>query len=168
MFYSSSINRIAFMLLGAILSGLIPASAEEAPAAKQNLHLSPELTELLREEMRAILGGVQSLPEGIATADWKSVARTGAEISASYILDRKLTQAQRKELGTSLPEHFRRLDSDFHLEARKLEAAALNHDAQLTAFHYYRLIEACAGCHTLYAPSRFPGFAPAAKHAHDH
>jgi hypothetical protein len=165
MFY---MNRIAFILLSALSIGIGSVSAQEVPAEKGDLQLSPELIELLRAEMRALLNGVQSLPIGIATGDWKSVADTSAHISASYILDQKLTTAQRKELGTSLPEHFKRLDSQFHLEAKKLEAAAANHDAQLSAFHYYRLIETCTDCHTIYAPSRFPGFSSAAKHAHDH
>ena len=101
-------------------------------------------------------------------ADWKSVANTGAQMRASYILDKKLTAAQRKELGTSLPEHFKRLDADFHLESKKLEEAATNHDAQLSAFHFYRLIETCTACHSIYATSKFPGFTPTIKHTHDH
>jgi len=79
--------------------------------------------------------------------DWKSVADTSTKIARSYILEQKLTPAQKTELNTSLPEHFKRLDAQFHLEAKKLEAAALNHDAQLATFHYYRLIETCTACH---------------------
>jgi hypothetical protein len=163
---SINCNILVFLCTIALAAG--PAGAREAAADGHELQLSPELTELLRAEMRALLNGVQSLPAGIATADWKSVADTGARIRASYILDQELTPAQRKELDLSLPEHFKRLDSDFHLEARKLEAAAANHDAQLSAFHFYRLVETCTDCHALYATVRFPGFAPADRHVHDH
>lgn len=93
------------------------ASAQEKQPAQHDLHLSPQLTELLRAEMRALLNGIQSIASGIATADWKAVADNSAQIRASYILDQKLTPALREELETSLPEHFKRLDSDFHLEA---------------------------------------------------
>jgi cytochrome c556 len=144
------------------------AHAQQAGAPTTNLQLSPGLMKLLRTEMRAILEGVQSMPADIATANWQGVAHTSAQISASYILDQELTPAQRKELQTSLPEHFKRLDGNFHEQARKLEAAARNHDAQLSAFHYYRMLESCTACHSHYAPNRFPGFAPASKGHHGH
>ena len=144
------------------------ANAQEKQPAQDGLHLSPQLAELLRAEMRALLTGIQSIVSGIATADWKSVADKSAQIRASYILDRKLTPAQRAELTASLPEHFKRLDSDFHLEAGKLEAAAMSRDSQLATFHYYRLLETCTTCHALYAASRFPGFRSAAERVHRH
>ena len=162
------LNRITIIILITTLLSGVSASAQESQSAQNGLHLSPKLIELLRAEMRALLTGVQSLATGIATADWKSVADTSAQIRASYILNQKLTPAQKKELSASLPEHFKRLDSNFHLEAKKLEAAATNHDAQLSAFHYYRLIETCTACHAIYAVSKFPGFASATKGSHDH
>jgi hypothetical protein len=144
------------------------AGAQETGSTQNDLHLSPQLADLLRAEMRALLTGIQSIASGIATADWKSVASKGAQIRASYILDQKLTPSQREELDTALPEHFKRLDSDFHLEAGKLEAAATSHDSQLVTFHYYRLIETCTDCHAQYAVSRFPGFRPPVKNTHRH
>jgi len=161
-------NRITSVFLSAIVLCGLPVSAQEQPAMQNDLPLSPDLMEMLRAEMRALLAGVQSLPAGIALADWKSVATTSAQIRASYIFEKKLTTAQRKELSTSLPEHFKRLDADFHLEARKLERAAANHDAQLSAFHFYRLLETCTACHAIYARMKFPGFAPTEEHVHDH
>ena len=161
-------NHLAHIVLCAILLCGIPVHAQEASGGKHDLHLSAGLMELLRNEMRALLDGVQSLPAGIATADWKRVADTSARIRATYILEQALTAAQKQELDTSLPEHFKRLDSDFHHEAMKLEAAARDHNAQLASFHYYRLLEACTACHAVYAASRFPGFSSAQKHAHDH
>ena len=161
-------NRVTLLFIALLYLGVGAVNAQESSITESDLQLSPELIELLRSEMRALLSGIQLLPVGIATADWKSVADTSAQITRSYILEQKLTPAQKKELNTSLPEHFERLDAHFHLEAKKLEAAALNHDAQLSAFHYYRLIETCTACHRLYAPSRFPGFSSAKKHAHEH
>lgn len=161
-------DRTTLIFLITMVFGCVSANAQEPHPAQNDLQLSPELMELLRAEMRALLTGIQSLATGIATADWSSVADTSAQISASYILDQKLTPAQREELGTSLPEHFKRLDSEFHLEAEKLEAAATNHDAQLVTFHYYRLIEACTTCHAQYAVSRFPGFRLSTESVHRH
>jgi cytochrome c556 len=161
-------NRITLLFTALLYLCVTAVNAQEASTTKGDLQLSPELIQLLRSEMRALLSGIQLLPVGIATADWASVADTSAQITRSYILEQKLTPSQKKELTTSLPEHFKRLDAHFHLEAKKLEAAALNHDAQLSAFHYYRLIETCTACHKLYAPSRFPGFLSAEKHTHEH
>ena len=161
-------DRTTFIFLITMVFGCVSANAQEPHIKQNDLQLSPELMELLRAEMRALLTGVQSLATGIATADWKSVAENSAQISASYILDQKLTPAQREELGTSLPEHFKRLDSEFHLEAEKLEVAATNHDAQLVTFHYYRLIETCTTCHAIYAVSRFPGFRLSTESVHRH
>ncbi|MDT8403324.1 hypothetical protein [Sulfuriflexus sp.] len=165
MFY---INHMTLILLGTLSLGISTVNAEDVHGDNIDLQLSSGVMELLRAEMRELLVGVQSLPAGIATADWEKVAETGAQINASYILARKLTPEQRKELGTSLPAHFKRMDAQFHLEAKKLEAAARNHDAQLSSFHYYRMLESCTACHTAYAPSRFPGFLPLGKQPHGH
>lgn len=133
-----------------------------------NLALSANLMDLLRTEMREILSGVQSIPAAIAMADWKLVADISNQISSSYILAQKITPAQRKELHTKLPEYFKRMDESFHLEAGRLELAARNHDPQLVAFHYYRLIESCTSCHAAYATKRFPGFLPEKQIEHHH
>lgn len=162
-----SIYQIAFTFLCFFASYAGSVSAQ-APTGKSDLQLSTGVIELLRAEMRALLTGIQSLPAAIVTADWKTVADTSKILRGSYLLEQKLTPGQRKELSTSLPEHFKRLDADFHLEAGKLEAAALNHDAQLSSFHFYRLIETCTACHTLYAPTRFPNFAASKKRTHEH
>lgn len=162
------ISRIAIIAFIVALLGAAPASAQRPESIQNSLHLSPKLMKLLRAEMRALLTGVQSLATGIATADWKNVADISARIRASYILNQKLTSRQRKELKTSLPEHFKRLDSYLHLQAKKLEVAATNHNTELATFHYYRLIEACTSCHSIYGTSKFPGFMPATKGSHHH
>lgn len=163
----NSIKRSVLVLLGVLALGGVPAGAQEATMDEYTLRLSPGLMELLRAEMRALLTGIQYLPVGIATAEWKKVAQTSAQINASYILEQKLTPAMRAELTNAVPGHFKRLDLDFHREAKKLETAARNHNAQLAAFHYYRLIETCTVCHSAFAVSKFPGFEPATMGAHD-
>ena len=134
--------------------------AQDKHAEISNLELSAGLMDLLRTEMREILSGVQSIPSGIAMADWKKVADISSKISSSYILAQKITPEQRKELQQKLPESFKKMDESFHLEAGKLAQAAQNHDPQLVTFHYYKLIESCASCHAAYATNKFPGFLP--------
>ncbi len=142
-------------------------AAQDASPHEQDLGLSPQTIELLRTEMQALLIGVQTLSAGITTGNWKNVADTSAQINASYILDQKLSPAQREELDL-LPEYFKKLDADFHAEAKKLNLAATNHDAQLVTFHYYRLIETCTVCHAAFAPHKFPGFSATTKPGHAH
>jgi hypothetical protein len=160
------INHAACIFLAAMVFVFASANAQEQQPTQNGLHLSPQLAKLLRAEMQALLASVQSIASGIATAEWKTVADKGAQIRTSYILDQKLTPALRQELDNSLPEHFKRLDSDFHLEAGKLEAAATSHNSQLVTFHYYRLIETCTTCHAIYAASRFPGFRSSTESVH--
>ena len=142
--------------------------AQDQHAETWNLELSPGLMDLLRVEMREILSGIQTIPTGIATADWEMVAEISSRMSSSYILAKKITLEQKKELQQKLPEYFKKMDENFHLEAGKLEMAARKHDAQLVTFHYYRLIDSCTSCHAAYATSKFPGFIPNAKIEHHH
>jgi cytochrome c556 len=143
------------------------AHAAQPAAASTDVHLSPPLRGLLQQEMREVAHGTQTLAIALASADWKTLADTSAKIRASYILEKKLTAAQRQELERALPAEFKQLDAEFHARAEKLEQAARARDHEQAAFHYSRMIENCAACHSAYAKARFPGFAsvtPAAHH----
>ena len=118
--------------------------------------------------MREIAEGVQRIALAVATADWQTVRETSAMIHQSYLMAKELTPEQAKELAQALPERFKQLDAEFHQRAAKLGAAASAHDAELAVFHYARLIESCAGCHSAYARSRFPGFGPPIQQDHHH
>ena len=159
---------ISAILTGTLIAGLGYAHAAEPPTATRDVKLSPGLLNLLRAEMREISGGVQGMALSIATADWKSIQDTSMKIRASYIMEKKLTPAQAAELKTALPERFKKLDADFHNRAEKIGAAAAAHDAELVVFHYSRLLESCAGCHSEFAKSRFPDFSSATQQVHHH
>jgi cytochrome c556 len=159
---------ITIVVIGGLITGTGFTYAAEPSAADKDIKLSPELLNLLRDEMREIAGGVQAMALSIATADWKSIQETSAKIRASYIMEKKLTSAQARALEAGLPERFKELDAAFHQRAEKLGAAAAAQDAELVAFQYSRLLESCTVCHSEYAKSRFPGFAPATKQVHHH
>jgi hypothetical protein len=125
---------------------------------KPALDLSPELITLLRAEMAELSGGVQSIALFIATADWKSIEETSEKMHESYIMKKSLTQPQKMELKQKLPREFKQLDGAFHARAKQLGQAAASKDTELVTFHYSRLVEACAGCHSAFAKNRFPGF----------
>jgi len=146
----------------------LPGHAAEPHVKHQGIELPADLLNLLREEMREISGGVQNIALHLATADWASIHTISTKIKASYIMERKLTPSQKKELGQTLPEYFKQLDAEFHLRADKLGEAAANHDHELTAFHYSRLIESCVRCHSTFANNRFPGFGTETSQDHHH
>jgi hypothetical protein len=148
-----------------VFGGYLPAHAEQPADAPTGLTMSPELLELFRAEMRELLGASQAISLALPVGDWANVAATSEKMRKSYVLEKKLTVAQREELE-SLPERFKRLDEQFHMRAEKLAHAASQKDAELTAFHYARLLEGCAGCHAIYARQRFPGFASDSVDSH--
>lgn len=159
------VTGILFSSLAALS---IDLSAEESHAPPQEIKLSQDLLNLLRAEMKEISTGVQNIAVALTTADWKTIQDCSEKIRASYVLEKKLTPEQEKELAPALPERFKQLDAEFHQRAAKLGEAASAHDAELVVFHYGRLIESCTQCHALYARSRFPGFAPSTPPEHHH
>lgn len=134
----------------------------------ETLVLQPDLLALLQAEMREITTGVQKIPVAIAQADWETLAQTGKSIQSSYIMAKALTKEQAEALETGLPARFKQIDSEFHARAGKLAHAAEARDFELASYHYSRLIESCAQCHSLYAQARFPAFGPTEAHGHQH
>ena len=134
--------------------------AMSGPAYSSDVKLSPAVLELLRAEMREVSAGVQAMAFSIASADWRTLQDTSARIRASYIMEKKLTPAQARELETGLPQRFMVLDAEFHDRAGKLGAAAAAHDAKLVVAQYSRMLESCTTCHAAFASSRFPNFSP--------
>ena len=153
------------LLLACLATGALRAETSDGG---QELALSTEVRELLRAEMREVATGTQQLAVSIAGADWATVAATANRIRASYIMAKRLSSVQRAELEGALPERFKLLDAGFHDRAGRLAAAATAHDAELTVFHYSRLVETCTTCHAEFARTRFPGFAPPVEPAHRH
>ena len=150
-------------VIGVLSAGVLSSYAEEPHVPPQDVKLSPDLLTLLRAEMHEIAGGVQGIVLSLATADWKAIQETSMKIRASYIMEKKLTPSQAKELEQVLPEEFKQLDAEFHQRAERLGLAAAARDPELVAFQYSRLVESCALCHSAYARSLFPGFAPSAE-----
>lgn len=156
---------IASVVLG--LGVCVCADAAQSAAGPSGISISPDLLELLRAEMRELLGGSQAIGLALPVGDWARITAVGEQMRKSYILEKKLTKAQREELE-GLPEQFRVLDQQLHLRAEKLAHAASVKDVELTSFHYGRLLENCASCHAAYAQQRFPGFSGPAAEPHHH
>ena len=159
--------RKTLITTAATLLLTLSAAHAEQPASA-DLHLSPPVRSLLQQEMREVARGTQSLAVALATADWKTLHDTAAMIRSSYIMNKQLTAVQKHELEHALPAGFKQLDAEFHARAEKLALAAEARDHELAAFHYSRLVESCAVCHSNFAKARFPGFASFTPPAHGH
>ena len=159
---------IIYMLVAVLIiaSGAIHAQGEEQHG--ETLSLRPDLLALLQAEMREISSGVQKIPVAIAQADWQTLIQISKSIQSSYIMAKALTTEQAEALEAGLPARFKQIDSDFHARAAKLAHAAQSRDFELASYHYSRLIEGCAQCHSLYARERFPAFGPVRADEHQH
>ena len=138
----------------------LPGYAEHpvrSPLPTDQLHLSPELAQLIKQEMNAIQKGMQSLLPAIASGYWEEVANIGEKIQRSYIMKQKLTPTQVEELHHVLPPAFQELDQSFHHSAGMLAHAAKMKNPDVVTFYFYKLIDTCVACHTKFAANRFPG-----------
>ena len=134
--------------------------------ASQGGQLSPELLNLLNQEMGLIQQGVMDMVPAIAAGEWDKVSAIGQKIRESFILKQKLTDAQKEELHRVLPQQFIEMDMDFHKSAGMLAHAAEMRNADVVNFYYYKMIDACGSCHGKFAAERFPGLAKGAEEGH--
>jgi hypothetical protein len=165
------VQKSAFLTLVAILF-CVPAfvqAEDRTHHAEHGIQLSPDLEKLLNEEMEAIQNGMMALVPAISSGEWGEVAEIGKRIKASFILKKKITQAQREELHRVLPPVFIEMDQAFHNSAGMLAHAAEMKNSDVVNFYFYKLTEACVSCHAKFATSRFPGFAEETEQKeHDH
>ena len=155
------------ILIGIWIGGSI-ACAQEPPNLADDLQLSRDLRTLLQTEMREIAGASQAVVMSFVMGDWQSIQHISEQIRASYVMERNISDSQKQELEDKLPDHFKRLDAEFHARAERLGLAAAAEDPEIVAFHYYRMLETCATCHAAFAKSRFPGFSSEAPKVHQH
>lgn len=164
-----SLNRSSLVfagLIGIMLAGLGNAWAlESIPVAPR---LTPKLQKLFAEEMIAVQASSQQILAGLVAGDHVSVAKQAQAIHDSFILDRKLTAQDRRDLETALPPAFLELDGAFHQLAAKLADAARHKDRDLQTYYFSRMLESCQTCHSQYATDKFPAYGGKAPAAHAH
>lgn len=127
--------------------------AETAPPL---LAGQPRLRGLLQQEMQSLQEALVTMSRALPQGDWNTLSSTAGKVHDSFIFQQKLTAEDRKILHQALPEGFVRLDKGFHLQAKKLQQAAKNHDAELSLFYFSRMTESCVICHSSYVTHRFP------------
>lgn len=118
--------------------------------------LSPELRDLLSEEMRALQRGMMSIIPAYNSGNWDEIETTAGKMKSSYIFNQRLTESQVQELHSALPAAFIEKDQRFHYLAGMLEHVAKENNAELINFYFSEMNESCVSCHTLFATHRFP------------
>lgn len=160
-----------FLLSIALLVILLPtmSSGENKPAHEKHAHasgveaLSPDLRDLLAQEMQALQRGMMSIIPAYISGNWGEIESTAKKMKSSYILRQNLTDSQIQELHTKLPAGFIEKDQRFHYSAGMLEHAAKNKKAELINFYFSEMNESCVSCHTKYATHKFPALLPREK-----
>jgi hypothetical protein len=156
------ITIIIFFL--AVLPSINYAEGMHNHEVKNNISgvesLSPELRELLKNEMLALQKGMMSIIPAYVAGNWSEIEKIAQKMKSSYILKKSLTDKQVEELHTSLPASFIKLDQHFHYLSGMLNRAAKNKKSELVGFYFSKLSESCVSCHAQYAVHKFPAFAP--------
>ncbi len=129
--------------------------------------LSPDLRNLLSQEMRQLQKGMIEILPLYVSGRWAEIGSIASEMESSYVLKQSLSEEQKHELHSKLPSAFIELDQQFHYLSGMLEHAAKMEKAELVGFYFSKMSEVCVSCHTQYATHRFPALAPKTQ-AHGH
>lgn len=147
-------------LLGAVALASAAGAGAEPPADPATAALGPETRGLLVQEMQALAESTGRIHRALVTGEHDAVAAEARRIHESFVLARELTEAQRREIRTTLPPDFLAADRAFHELAGRLEAAGEAGDPRLERLWFEEMTRACQSCHAEHAAARFPGLAP--------
>ncbi|NIR29908.1 MAG: cytochrome c [Gammaproteobacteria bacterium] len=141
--------------LAALAVGLAGHGAVAEPVGPK---LPPELRRLLQQEMVAIRAASHDILDALIEGDSRIVAERAQAIHDSFIMQRSLSEADKRVLEETLPASFVALDRRFHETAAEVAAAARAGERGAQHAGFRRLLETCSSCHAAFAGARFPGF----------
>jgi len=146
------------------LLGILILSFTVSFAATAAEPVTPELTDkldrLLREEMRSIQTAMGQIHSAIVMGQHDKVAKQAQDIHDSFILQQSLTEQDRKDLMSAVPEGFIKLDKEFHKLAASLAEAGRNDDTEKQHKLFGKMTGNCIQCHSTYVSDRFPDVKP--------
>lgn len=145
---------IKYFVIAISLSVAVPISHADSEVES----LSPKLRALLYKEMLALRQGMQSIFSAHVAGDLEEVVEIATKMKHSYILKQQMTEDQKQELTSKLPQDFLQMDEKFHEYAGLLAHVAGEKHTELVGFYYLRLTESCVSCHSQHAQHRFPAF----------
>lgn len=124
-----------------------------------DLDLPTPYLRLIRAEMLEIEGAMQEELGHLARGEPHRGAEVARQIHQSFVLKQRLSEEERKELASLLPERFLTLDREFHGRAERLAQAFEQRDFTAAAELYSEMTRACVRCHGRFATDRFPALA---------
>lgn len=139
------------LLLGLAISTSSLAAEPVTPKLTDNL------SKLLREEMRSVQAAMSTTHSAIVMGQHESVAENAQQIHDSFILTQELTDQDRKDLMSAVPDGFIELDEEFHQLAASLAEAGRNSDTNAQHRLFSEMTDNCLECHSSYVYDRFPG-----------
>lgn len=139
-----------------VIAVTLPLAAESAEPVGPKL--PPKVRGLLVQEMNAILDASHDILDALVRGQDEIVARKAQAIHDSFIMQQKMTKADRQALLDAVPKAFVQRDRAFHDLTGKLAEAARQGDDARQRRLFGRMVDQCAACHTRYASDRFPGF----------
>tara|TARA_R100001039_G_C1823612_1_gene90477 strand:+ start:600 stop:1070 length:471 start_codon:yes stop_codon:yes gene_type:complete len=149
-------NRTLLSIVILTITVSFAASATEPVTPK----LTDKLDRLLREEMRSIQSAMGQIHSAIVMGQHGKVAEQAQNIHDSFILQQSLTEQDRKDLMSAVPEGFIKLDKEFHQLATALAEAGRNDDTEKQNQLFGKMTGNCIQCHSTYVSDRFPGVKP--------
>ena len=136
--------------------------SERRAAAAEPTELPPHFQGLMRSEMASLEPAMQRLLAFIAQGNARAGATVARQIEQTFVLDRALSQQERRRLHNELPADFLDRDRAFHRRAGALAQALEQGDFATASKSYAAMTRMCVSCHALYATHRFPTLAGAA------
>lgn len=121
--------------------------------------LTDKLSQLLKQEMRSVQSAMATIHVSMVTGKHEQVATQAQQIHDSFILKQSLTEQDKKDLMSAVPEGFVKLDKDFHRLAAGLAEAGKERDTQQQYKLYNEMTASCIACHSRYVSDRFDGLA---------
>jgi len=156
-------NQLKRCAAGVCLSTLaafaVPAQQVQETAVGSALPAT--LRALLVEEMLAVLGASQDILDALVRGQDGRVADNAQSIHDSFIMEQRMTEADREALEATLPAAFLERDRAFHELSAGLAEAARAGDAQRQRELFSDMLDACVDCHAAHATDRFPELARA-------
>lgn len=142
---------IGAMALSVALSATVMAAEPVTP------QLTDKLSQLLQQEMRSVQSAMASIHTAMVTGEHDTVATSAQQIHDSFILQQSLTEQDRKDLMSAVPEGFIKLDKEFHKLAASLAEAGRKENTKKQRQLYDEMTRNCIACHGTYVSDRFPG-----------
>lgn len=167
MYFKSRKHPAAYVAAAIVATSIMSQQALANGPDPIGPKLTPRLAKMLSEEMLSIRQASKQIFDGLIFGDNALVATQAMQIHDSFILERSLTEQDKKDLMKAATPEFLKLDGNFHMTAKKLSEAAAHKDHELQAIYYSRLVETCQTCHSQFATDKFPAFTGAQpEHSH--